>query len=272
MNKFLRYTCLIPGLLLLSLSFANAANKPDSFTFVVFGDNHGVPPVFKIMLRQMNDLHPAFAVNTGDCTKATGNLEKMKPMYARYTDTVKQLFKPKVYLTMGNHEIWGKADCQDFYVRQFGKLYQSFNYGNSHFIILDSELVGQTSRIIGTQLEWLKADLRKAKSAKHIFVFMHKPMYPVDGHKGFCIDVNPTERDALHRLFVQSHVTAVFTGHEHLYNRQTHDGITYIISGGAGGPGYPAMLGGMGYHFMVVTVKGGDVTIRTVKPDYSRKP
>ena len=53
--------------------------------------------------------------------------------------------------------------------------YRSFDRGGSHFIVLDTEMPGQASRIAGEQLEWLKNDLASADGAWHIFVALHRP-------------------------------------------------------------------------------------------------
>jgi 3',5'-cyclic AMP phosphodiesterase CpdA len=117
---------------------------------------------------------------------------------------------------------------------------------------LDSETPGQESRIAGEQLQWLRRDLAAAANAACIFVALHRPLYPVGSHKGDSLDKYPAERDALHQLFAQHRVTCVFGGHEHLYNRQTRDGVVYIITGGGGADLYARPENGGYYHFLSV--------------------
>jgi predicted phosphodiesterase len=245
-------------------------DKP--FTFVVFGDNRpsnprkGQPPIFRKILSQIAKFQPAFVVNTGDCIYGAPTLKQVEKQYKDYKDTVSSLLTSPVYLTVGNHEIQGSKQYQDFFEKELGGLYYSFDFGNSHFTFLNSEIVGQEHKITGEQLEWLKQDLYKARAACHKFVFIHQPLYPVNGHKGRCLDKYPDERDALHKLFVRNRVTAVFAGHEHLFHSEQRNGVWYIITGGAGAPLYPSYkLEGDFNHYVVVSVKGKEVEIVVIK-------
>lgn len=261
------------------LSTTMAAEKPESFTFVVFGDNRPdrpdlpQPEAFKIMLREADARRPAFAVNTGDCIYGSSNKQLREKQYKDYCDTLQSLFKPKVYLALGNHELHGGRASQEFFAKELGNIYYSFDYADSHFIVLDSEVVGEAGHITGKQLEWLKEDLKKSRAARHKFVFLHRPLYPVDGHMGRSLDQHPAERDALHRLFVQNRITAVFAGHEHLFHTQIKNGVRYVITGGAGAFLYPSVEGkGDFHHFVLVSVDGDKLEMKVVREGRSGKP
>ena len=259
-------------------TFVSAATKPERFTFIVFGDNRpnrpelAQPGTFKIILRDIDSLNPAFAINTGDSVYgASGNT--LREQYKDYQETIGSLLKTKVHLALGNHEILGSRSNQEFFAKELGNLYYSFDYGDAHFIVLDSEYVGETGRIAGKQLEWLKEDLEKSRTAQYKFVFFHRPMYPVDGHIGKCLDQYPKERDALHKLFVQYRIAAVFAGHEHLFDYQFKNGVRYIITGGAGAFLYPSIKGeGDYHHYVVVSVNGDKLEMKVVKPALQGKP
>lgn len=249
------------------------------FTFAVFGDNRpdsigkGQPAIFKEILKQVDTLSPAFAVNTGDCIYGAPTLKQIQQQYKEYKDTVSSLLRTKVYLAIGNHEVRESKLCQDFFQKELGSLYYSFDFGNSHFIVLDSEVIGQAHRITGEQLEWLKQDLFKSRAARHKFVFLHQPLYPVDGHMGRCLDKYPEERDALHRLFVRNRVTAVFAGHEHLFHSERRNGVWYIITGGAGAPLYPSYkLEGDFHHYVIVSIDGDKLTVKAIRLGEDGKP
>ena len=255
------------------------AEQPAQFTFVVFGDNrpnrpnHPQPDAFKKILGEINALEPAFAVNTGDCIFGSRNGTRLEKQYSDYVETTRSLLKAKVYLAIGNHEIQDSRASQEFFEKQIGALYYSFDYGDSHFIILDSGVVGETHRITGDQLEWLKKDLEKARAARHKFVFLHEPLYPVDGHMGQCLDRYPKDRDALHSLFARNRITAVFAGHEHLFYAQVKNGVRYIITGGGGAPLYPSIYGkGDFHHYIAVSAAGDKVEMKVVKPALHGKP
>ena len=92
---------------------------------------------------------------------------------------------------------------------------------------------------------------------------MHHPPFPVKASAGWA---DPANRDEIHRLFVKYGVKAVFSGHEHLFNRSVHDGITYVVTGGAGAPNDAAPEDGGFQHYLLVTVNGGGVSITVLEP------
>jgi len=274
MNKRL-YIIGILILIAIAVAFAVAQEQPSPspFTFAVFGDNRPArpdsapPDSYRTVLKKIDSLDPAFAVNTGDCIYGSWNPLKAKEQYEQYVQVTKANLRAKVYLTLGNHEIAGNPVNQVFFGKELPGLYYSFDQGGDHFIVLDSYVIGQASKITGDQLEWLKEDLRKSRAARHKFVFLHAPLYPVDGHMGQCMDKYPKDRDALHALFVRNRVTAVFQGHEHLFSAQTKNGVKYIITGGGGAPLYPSFKGeGDFHHFVLVTVSEDKVEMKLVKP------
>ncbi len=283
-----RYTAIFSIIcLILSLTIVSVqAKKPSpahapitAFTFAVFGDNQ--PPnaeapqsaLFKEILAEINTRHAAFSVNTGDTVYGAPAIDKLSLMYKDYTDTVSSISKKKVYMAVGNHDISGIAEHESFFKAHNGPLYYSFTYKTAHFIVLDSETVGQECQITGEQLAWLKLDLQKARASKYKFVFLHRPMYPAGSGLGQCMDKYPAERDALHELFVANHVTAVFTGHEHCFNEHLRDGIRYVINGGAGGTLRPTFFGMGGFfHYIVVTIDGNKIEMKAVKPSINGKP
>ena len=56
---------------------------------------------------------------------------------------------------------------------------------------------------------------------------------------GDSLDKYPKERDRLAGALCEVQGRCmVFTGHEHLYQRKTVDGITHVITGGGGAPMY----------------------------------
>jgi hypothetical protein len=59
---------------------------------------------------------------------------------------------------------------------------------------------------------------------------------------------------------VKYKVTAVFSGHEHMYIRKNVDGVNYIITGGGGAPLYAKDEDGGFHHFVHMTVDGNRVS------------
>jgi hypothetical protein len=63
---------------------------------------------------------------------------------------------------------------------------------------------------------------------------MHHPPYSISLHGG-----RAELRDAWTPLFERYQVAAVFSGHDHCYERAERNGIRYVVSGGGGAPLYP---------------------------------
>lgn len=238
------------------------------FSFAVFGDcrpgNRPYSPVLEVIATEMGRLDIAFVLGTGDYIEGSTNPAALRRQWEGFFTGLAPLQAQReipVALAPGNHDIVGIRRNAEIYCEYFNKLYFSFDYGDCHFIILDTETVGSEARISGTQLQWLKQDLEAASDAKFIFVALHRPLFPVGPHIGSSLDRNPAERDALHALFVKHGVSAVFAGHEHLYNHQEKDGIHYFITGGAGAPLYaPPERGGF-YHYLLLQVMGTTFTV-----------
>jgi hypothetical protein len=110
------------------------------------------------------------------------------------------------------------------------------------------------------QIRWLDARLG-ASVADWKIVFLHHPLYT----SGRSRLESRGHRWALEPLFVRHGVDAVFSGHEHIYQRaRLQQGILYFVSGAAGalrlGEGVPAAHIARSYdddfHFMLVEIEG----------------
>jgi len=111
------------------------------------------------------------------------------------------------------------------------KAMYSFEYGNAKFIALPWPKVSSDPE----KLKWLEEELI-AGQGRHIFIYKHRPDYTV-GVKSY-EDVEGKETEAT-KLYDKYNVTAVFSGHDHIYYRTKRNGTNYIISAGAGAGIYP---------------------------------
>jgi len=132
-------------------------------------------------------------------------------------------------------------------------LYYSFNYGNAHFVALDSESILDIPKISDKQLGWVENDFKSVDRKKFpwIIVFLHRPIYCSNPDSVDCGEGNGTFalylRKKLEPLFVKYNVDIVFTAHKHDYERMwpvyggnpkfTYNNPnlpTYILSGAGG--------------------------------------
>ena len=253
---------------------------PDQpFTFAVLGDHRGdsdgnVPPVLLEIFESINRDAPAFAISTGDIINGYPEEEEphIRKLWAGYRKALQKL-KPPIFHAPGNHDIFNEVSTR-LWAELIGPTRYAFDAGAARFIVLDSETV--PGRIDAKQLEWLRSQLASAE-ARRVFIFVHQPLFPVDGHIGSSLDKFPAERDRLHALIAEhrAKVDAVFVGHEHLFHFERRDGVAYYITAGSGAPLYvPQELGGF-YHYLLVRVgdAGSEIALRKLRtPDAATAP
>lgn len=238
-----------------SFTFKTADKKIDEFTFVAVGDTQGNENWYyhKFGMAALEQAfteveNPAFILHTGDVVedglqmswnlffKSLNNLGASTPLFA----------------TVGNHDCWhiNTPNTQPFYfglhfnhpnnggtaaydqslkykvsaahTSQFfgesGKeTVYSFDYGNAHFIVLNSgafnnannKIIGQT--LLAAQKEWLIKDLEANKDAKWKIVMYHGAAYSFYGSEHNC--------DFLSDVIEGYGVDLVIQGHNHLVSR-----------------------------------------------------
>ncbi len=246
---------------------------PNNFTFICTGDNRPpaaddpVMPVCTEICREIGLIHPNFVFWTGDCIYGYKDTpDQANSQYDAFLSTVSLCDVP-VFNAVGNHEITDDPVLTPIYEKRMGKLYGSMDYGNSHFISLNTDPIINGVPVEGVidpgQLAWLKSDLAANSKSANIFVFMHHYVFgPPDPDAINGLDTGfatIAQRDALHKLFVQYGVRAVFCGHAHLYWHAKHDGVDYYISGNAGAPLDAAPEDGGYFGYLTVNVSGSSV-------------
>lgn len=102
------------------------------------------------------------------------------------------------------------------------KAYYSFNYGNTHFVCLDSygldEGLYRLYDSKGAQYQWLLKDLA-ANKALWTVVFFHHPPYTVRSHYSDFEQELINIRESLVPIFDRYKVDLVLNGHSHIYER-----------------------------------------------------
>jgi len=255
----------------------------DSFSFAIFGDtkefsvNDPNGNLEKAVAQVKNlDLKAVFVM--GDLIKSCGNGCENK--FNDWKSVMAPLLS-KTYEVVGNHDRTG-GDSDDavwqkvFNLPQNGpagykELVYSFDIGNSHFAVLDSEKP-KTTIINSVQRDWLDKDLA-ATTKEHKFVLYHEPAFQVAQDAEDGLDAHPTERDALWSIIKKYHVDAVFNGHAHIYARKNIDGIEQIVVGDTDStnddvvqPGH-SDFGYKGKSYAIVTVSGKNINLKLFTVD-----
>ncbi len=247
-----------------------ACASDDELRFAVIGDNRPgwftarQPYVHRLILKQIMARKPTAVFNTGDIiVGGTADSVILRRMFREFLRTCSVLTVP-LHVAPGNHDYFNEPSRR-LYEEMIGKPYYSVDYGNCHFVVLCSEEEGHVSRLSPEQLEWLKKDLAEHRQRQHIFVFVHRPFYPVGPHAGDSFDKYPARRDSLAALFLEHGVDILFVGHEHLYQDATHNGLRQVVAAGGGAPLYAPPDSGGYFHFVLVTVRGQEVVTEVVR-------
>lgn len=246
------------------------AGECETFHFAILGDRTGghTEGIYPRVISEVALLHPDLVVTVGDHIEGyTDDTALANAEWDTVLGMLGRLGVP-VYPTPGNHDITTDA-AEPVYVQRTGRSpYYSFNYGSSHFVILDTSRIESSEALPEEQRAWLISDLAANQNAEHTFVFFHKPLWDMTLGGG--------KPDPLHEIFRKYGVDAVFCGHYHVYFSAEYDGIQYTVlsSSGAdlGRGGTESVVRGQFYQFAWVTVEpsGFDVAVVGLGAVYPR--
>jgi len=207
-------------------SFHTSVGKGEPFTFVAYGDSRGVWDNWQhasLVARGISDAQPHFVINTGDMVNQ-GSSEEAWLSFLQVSDF---MHNTTLFPAVGNHDMPVSAFTTYFSLPGNEEWY-SFEYGDAHFIVLNSVMPDVLS--LG-QFIWLMKHLHT--DAQWTIAVFHYPPYSSGKHG------NTTLLQFLWAPFLErGGVDLVLTGHDHIYEHiYVHD-TTYIVTGGGGAPLY----------------------------------
>jgi hypothetical protein len=249
-----------------------AATFAVPFQFVVYGDTRTRHDVHRsIVAAVLKNAQPDFIVHTGD-TVADGGDPSLWPIFF---DVERELLRKTAFFpSLGNHERNAPEWHEYFHAIS---PYYSFNWGNAHFSVLDTDITNTApgtdtrQRLWDEQVKWLREDLERNQRADFRFVVgHHPPMTAVSNRQG-----DNLHMAALMPMLQQYKVAAGFFGHDHNYQHFLKAGIHYFVTGGGGAPLYdvdkpPADITrkvARSENFLVVKVDGKTAHIEALRPD-----
>jgi len=250
-------------------SFKTAPAEPGPFEFVVFGDTRTRHDVHRAVIQGiLAHSNPDFFVHTGDLVENADD----NALWPIYFDAERELLrKTPIFPALGNHDRHSKKYFEFMDV----KPYYSFNWGNAHFTILDSDIgniiASERESYWKEQVRWLEADLAAAEKSDFRFVFAHHPpMTAVKRRQG-----DNKHMAALESIFEKHHVTAALFGHDHNFQHYFKNNIHYYVTGGGGAPLYDVDAPPPGItkkvesteNFVTVKVDGKKLQIEARKPN-----
>ena len=250
------------------------------FTFIVVGDHGTNISTSQAEVRdRMLALAPDFVVSTGDMIYDDGEPEDFDPkFFGPYAELIRRVvFWP----CLGNHDIhtdngdpWRDAFYTPANNPDDEEGYYSFDQGNAHFVMVDSN---RSTSPGSAQHTFLDQDLA-ASDAKWKFVFFHHTIYSSGDHGS-----DTGLREDLVPLFDRYGVDIVFMGHDHNYERTVPlrddeevapgEGPIYITTGGGGASlrdveesDFTAYVEST-LHVTRVSVDGGTLRAEMIRPD-----
>lgn len=252
-------------------SFKTPPDGEGRFQFVVYGDTRTRHDVHRTVINGiLKYASPDFILHTGDLV-ADGNDPALWPIFF---DAERELLRKAAFFpSLGNHE----RNALSYFDFLNAKAYYSFNWGNAHFMVIDSDIENaaatktQRDAFWQEQTRWLEDDLREAQKVDFRFLFAHHPpMTAVKRRQGD----NP-HMTALEPMFEKYRLTAGFFGHDHNYQHYVQNGVHYFVTGGGGAPLYDVDTPPAGItrkvvsteNFMVVQVDGLTARFEARTPD-----
>jgi 3',5'-cyclic AMP phosphodiesterase CpdA len=207
-------------------------------------------------IANINRLHPAFVVVTGDLVNKDGDAAQIGE-YKRINATLDSSIH--LYSVPGNHDVGNEPTPESLaaYRKNIGPDYYSFREGPIYGIVLDSSLLKAPGKVMdeaAKQEKWLAAELEKAKASGgmpvvflHISLFLEKPDEP-EQYFNQPVETRKRILELLHRYKVRY----VFAGHLHKNSYGMDDDIEMITTSAVGKP-----LGKDPSGFRIVEVQDG---------------
>lgn len=164
------------------------------------------------LLREISDTNPDFLLITGDVSNAA---QYYGEDYPNIRQAIIDNCDFPVFMVPGNHDSQraGESVGKEMWLKNFGALYYSFDWGKWHFTGFnsgDSKYGIVNGEVTDEQFEWLKKDLANTDK-NNIVIFAHHN--PFDTRWNFY--EADADRERLADLFHKEGVRLAFFGHRH---------------------------------------------------------
>ena len=189
--------------------------------FAIYGDTRSSPEIHQQVVQQIVLHKPEATFHTGDLN-SSGKTQKEYDNFLQIISPLCQI--SRFFPARGNHEKDLSLFLQNFPFLN-GSSYYTVYQDSIRFIILDSVLDLSPG---SEQFNWLQKQLKEDIPT---LLILHHPVFSSGEHSdelGLQL--------FLPELLQKSSVKAVFSAHDHNYERSEFKGITYIVTGGGGAP------------------------------------
>ncbi len=228
-------------------------SKPEKekFSFIIIGDaedyetDFGYSEKLPLALQKAASLEADFAIFTGDIITTAKPIVADNKQSIEKTKSLLDSYFKKYYLVFGGHDIECGRICIDYWLKTFfnqeikveedRKLFHSFDFGNTHFVLLSSEYP-QNNSIDEKQLIWLENDLANCQKTNKIVVSHVPPVtfFEESAEEGHDMSKNSFSQARLLKILKEHQVDLVISGHEHVFDHKIVEGIDFILAGSVG--------------------------------------
>ncbi|MEZ4658355.1 MAG: metallophosphoesterase [Caldilineaceae bacterium] len=221
--------------------------------FAVIGDYGVAAPDAVRVADLIKSWQPDFIVTTGDNNYEKGRAEDIDAHIGAYfrayivpylgslegQNSGESTLINRFFPSLGNHD-WESMSCSegtcvgpylDYFTLPGNERYYSFERGPVRFFVLDSdprEPDGITP--LSTQAMWLREELKSSTATWNLAIAHHSPFSSGSRHGS---------HKEMQWPFAQWGIDAVFSGHDHVYERLELGGVTYFVNGLGGKSRHP---------------------------------
>lgn len=191
-------------------------------SFAAFGDSGAGGADQLAVLEQLQTVPMRLMIHTGDIAYENGTIQQFEE---NYFDVYANLLKSfAMFPSIGNHDEGGVYhQIYDLPWARAGSDYYSFDYGDVHFVALDTNMIGSE------QAAWLDDDLA-ATERDWVVVYGHHPPYSSGEH-----GCDNQFQEVFGPILEEHQVDLVLSGHDHDYERMIpQNGVNYVVTGGGG--------------------------------------
>ncbi len=269
-------------------------NSKNAFSFAVFGDSRPVSrntpipkPFLERVFKEISWLNPDFIVHMGDIVFGFGEIgDRLRKEYDDFLSIYRRnAGEIPMIVVPANHELQPGETAYGIFKEYFGNLlYYDFTFGNSHFIVVNTNFPKSIRKFFPkygffnfndgyhekNTVDWLKDIL--TVEASHTFVLSHVPLFSIKTE-------GPYQNAEPKFMEMINGVDAYFTAHRHFTYVSKEGRIKLLIVGGGGTTidrdvlgkcdfgSYDTVCGPLGvYSYTLVEVLGKGVKYKILVP------
>ncbi len=253
-----------------------------NFSFIAFGEanaynENGYKKELEEVLESAKDKQSDFFLFTGNLIDISGDKKTINKKINNLIALIKH-YHNNYYFTFGKHELTCGAHCvagwkrglfdDSVSISQPGVMFHSFDYQNTHFVLLSTNWPSKNS-IDEAQFQWLKKDLEGVDRNKIDNIIISQSTPPVTFfHKSSkeCRDMSCDKKmqAKLLDLYKKNKVDLVLTGNEHTFKHKEFLGVDFVLPGSIGQSSLheDALKGDI---YSMIEVRGKSIILKSYK-------